>query len=92
MDDNLNRRINDILKSVEGGRRAKPKTDLLAKIEYQIYNQEATIIPIRQLKLIAVAAILLLFVNIITISIYLNQEKHQPEYTTSIIMDYKLYD
>lgn len=92
MHDNLNQRIDAILKSTQGSHRAKPKADLLAKIEYQLYNQKASIIPIRQLRLIAAAAVFLLFINVIAISIYLSQEVPSTEYASSFIMDYKLYE
>lgn len=91
MQENLDQRINDILASTNGSQRAKPRADLLAKIENQTYNKKATIIPLRRLRLVAAA--LLLFINGLAINGYLNQEVNQAEYADrSLIMDYKLYE
>ena len=66
----IDKRINEILESTKGSQRAQPKADLLAKIEGQIYGQEATIIPIGRLRLAVAAAVLLLFINGLAINTY----------------------
>jgi len=88
----IDKRIHNILESTKGSQRAKPKTDLFAKVEQQIYGQGATIIPIRQLKLVVAAAVLLLLINGLAITTFLNQDTKQSEYAEPLIMDYKLYD
>ncbi|MFK7983099.1 MAG: hypothetical protein AB8G86_24180 [Saprospiraceae bacterium] len=93
MKENLNKKINEILDSTKGSQRAKPSNDLLAKIENQIYQQEATIIPLGRLKLVAAVAVFLLLVNGLAISTYLNQVHQPTEYAEqALIMDYKLYE
>ena len=92
MEKDSNKKVDKILKSTVGMRRAKPSTDLLAKIEHQIDGQEAMMIPIRRLRWAAAAAVLLLLVNGLAINTYLNQKDVPTNYAEqSIIMDYKLY-
>ena len=92
MKDNLNKKINEILISTKGSQRAKPSSDLLTKIEHQIYYQGAKIIPLGRIRLVAAAAVFLLLVNGWAINTYLNPANELTEYTEqALIMDYKLY-
>lgn len=96
MQEDLNKRINQILTSIEDSQRAKPKMDLLAKMERQIYEIEGNVIPINRIRLVAAAAAIMLLLNISALNHYLqnrgNVDLVEMDSSTSLITDFKLYD
>lgn len=98
MQKNLDKRINQILDSTKGSQRAKPREQLLAKIESQIYGTTAAIIPLRQLRVVAAAAVLLLMLNGWAVKNYLEKGVYQgkeaavKQASESLILNYKLYE
>mgnify|MGYP000668897645 CR=1 FL=1 len=91
--------IEDVLKSTQGMRRAKPRPDLFVKIEEQIQGVEAKIIPFRRLQIAAAAAVLLMVLNITALSQYTNYiEGEEQELTEmeqseqSLISNFNLYE
>lgn len=92
----VDKRINRILNSTQGSQRAKPKTDLLANIEQQIYEVEGNIIPMNRIRLVAAAAAIMLMLNISVLNYYLQNSGSanlvEMEPSTSLITDFKLYD
>jgi len=96
MNQNKKDKISDILNSMKGSQRAKPSGDLFAKIEHEISGTDTFIIPLRQLKWVAAAAILLLIINGITMQ--QNYKHHKTDTIAksargkSIISNYTLYD
>jgi len=92
MQNDLNQRIEDILESTKGSKRAKPSEDLLQQIEQRI-GVDGMIIPIGRLRLVAAAAALLLLVNILAVNTYLQSEvKENKQPNISLISDFKLYE
>ena len=96
MQENLDKRINSILNSTQGSQRAKPRTDLLANIEREIYEMEGNIIPMNRIRLVAAAAAIMLLLNISVLNHYLQNsgvvDLVEMESSTSLITDFKLYD
>lgn len=96
MQENIDKKINSILNSTQGSQRAKPKTDLLANIERQIYGVEGNIIPMHRIRWVAAAAAIMLMLNISVLNHYLqnsgNVDLVEMEPSTSLITDFKLYD
>lgn len=92
MQNDLNQRINDILNSTKGSQRAKPSGNLLQQIEQGIDLVDRNIIPIKRLRLLAVAAVLLLLVNVFAVNIYWQSEMNKEESSMTLISDYKLYE
>ncbi len=96
MNQNKENEISAILESMKGSQRAKPSMDLFAKIEREINSADTLIIPLRQLKWAAAAAILLLIVNGLTMQQHYNHQKAKSvaEFAEgeSIISNYTLYD
>ena len=91
--------IGEVFNSMQGSRRAKPAPDLFAKIESRLQAPEARIIPMMQIKIAAVAAVLLLVLNTIVLQeiVTTNQEKTSQaleEYQGdhSLISNYKIYE
>lgn len=91
--------IDDVLGSMKESKRAKPHVGLLAKIEQQLFAQEASIISMSQWRLATAVAVLLLVLNVVAIQLYLGNSQtdnmemigngNNPSY---LISDYKLYD
>lgn len=96
MQKNTDKQINDILNSFKGGQRAQPPDDLFIRIEQAIYKQDALVIPMNRLSIIAVAASVMLLMNLFVINHYLNPAKNQElvEYNsmTPLITDFNLYN
>lgn len=96
MQKDINKRIDKILNSTQGSQRAKPKTDLLANIERQIYEVEVSIIPMSRIRLVAAAAAVMLLLNISILNNYLQNSRDmglvEMEHATSLVTDFKLYD
>jgi len=93
MQNDSDKRINDILNSTQGSQRAKPSENLLQQIEDRIDLVDRKIIPIQRLRLLAVAAVLLLLINIFAVSIYWQSEMNKDKQPTmTLISDYKLYE
>lgn len=63
-DNNKGKWLNDVFDSIKGSERAKPNDDLFGKILNKIDAPETQIIPLRQLRFAAAAAIILLVLNI----------------------------
>ncbi len=96
MQKDVNKRINEILNSIEGSQRAKPKMDLLGKMERIIYEIEGIMIPMNRIKLVAAAAAIMLILNLSVLNLYFqsNQEGDllEIQHSTALITDFKLYD
>lgn len=98
MKDNKEKWIADVFDSMKGSRRSKPSADLFAKIEHQLDAPEARVIPINQWKLTAVAAVLLLIMNVfvlrqVTQNNGFGTGETMVEHTSEqLISNYKIYD
>ena len=97
MKKDLNRRIDAIFESTNGMQRAQPNSDLFAKIEGQLNREVGIIIPLKRIRVVAAAVIMLLMVNGFALNFYfkktttnkveLEKRRHQP----SLISDFNLY-
>jgi len=91
-------RFDDIFESMKGSRRAKPSSDLFAKIEAQIDNPEAKVIPMTFRRLAAAAAVLLLLMNGLVLQQFAQNESFAGDQVTSknadqsLISNYKIYE
>lgn len=99
MKDDKEQWIEDVFDSLKGSKRAKPNDDLFARIETEIESPDTKVIPLRQLRMIAAAAIVLLTLNIGALLQYTQSQKSNYEnqvtessHQTSLISDYKLYE
>lgn len=99
MKDNKEKWIEDIFNSLEGSKRAKPNFDLFARIEAEIENIDTKVIPLRQVRMMAAAAIVLLTLNMGVFLQYTQSQEANNENEvietidqSSLISDYKLYD
>ena len=63
--------IDNAMRSLEGSERARPDADLFDKIEQQIDQPAATVIPLNRVRVAAVAAVLLVAVNAYVIRQYM---------------------
>ncbi|MFT5617159.1 MAG: hypothetical protein ACI85I_000375 [Arenicella sp.] len=88
----------EVLNSLDGMQRAKPKADLFAKIEAQVYDSELKIVPKSQFRLAVAATITLLIVNF---SLAMNYTKsngtnanstNQEMTSDKLISNYNLYE
>lgn len=90
--------MNDVLDSVQGSRRAKPHPELFAKIEAAVYAPQSKVIPIRQWRLFAAAAVCLLMLNIFALRKYAQSNVSAKEWLVensveeTIISTYQLYE
>lgn len=99
MDENKKNWIEGVMGSLSGSRRAKPGSDLFSKIETKLLQKETSLVSRNQWRVVAAAAVLLLFLNTIALTQYsklipLNSEEWNAYGVekTSIISDYKLYE
>lgn len=90
--------IEEVFESVEGIHRAEPSANLFAKIEQQVFKEGKTI-SMQKAKLLAVASILLVFVNIFALSKQIKQNSLNIEVITNptssnqdFISNYNLYE
>lgn len=63
MEEDKDKWIEDVLGSMQGSQRAKPNPELYEKIERQLEAPETKIVPMRQWRYAAVAAVLVLVFN-----------------------------
>ena len=99
MKEEKDKRIEDILNSMQGSQRAQPDLELFAKIEQRIDAPEAKIIPMRQWSYAVAAAIVLLVLNTVALrqftqSDYSNTSEMvvtQNE-SRSLISNYRIYE
>ncbi len=74
MENDKEKWIEEVFESIQGSKRAKPSPGLFAKIEAQIDNPDAVIIPMFQRRVAAAAAILLLALNVFALRQYMQQD------------------
>jgi hypothetical protein len=97
MDDQKTRWVEEVLESTKGIERAKPNSNLFAKIEAKISNKDAKIIPIYIKKYAGVAAAVLLLLNGYAIKNSLEnnnqvaQTTESTEATESLISNFNIY-
>jgi hypothetical protein len=91
--------IATVFDSIRGMQRAKPDPGLFAKIEQQLYAPETSVIPMRQWRLAAAAAVLLLVLNVVTMHRYRQSAalsstelRTDDGSTQQLISDYNLYE
>jgi hypothetical protein len=91
--------INGVLGSLASIQRAKPKQDLFSKIQKEIAKPEGKVISMRQLRITAAAAVLLLTINVFLLTQYAkSSQKNTTEWVTEVdaneqlISNYNLYE
>ena len=91
--------IEDVMKSIDGSQRASPSADLFSKIESLIDSAEAKIVPVRQWRMIAVAATLVLVLNVFALrQVSRTYASTAGDYYTEggsyqqLISDFKIYE
>jgi hypothetical protein len=55
--------IDDVLNSLQGSQRAQARDDLFEQIEAKLSRPKAKIIPMKQLRMVAAASVILLLLN-----------------------------
>lgn len=92
--------IEEIFDSLEGIKRAKPDINLYATIENQLFSEESKVIPINRLRIAAVAAILILLINVISLKVYTYssnsantvESQTSNNYNQQLISNFKIYE
>ncbi|WP_020566659.1 hypothetical protein [Neolewinella persica] len=88
--------LEDALEQLKKLPRATPPPDLLGRIESRLGKVEAKVIPMKQWRMIAAAACVLVALNVTALSNYLNSASQQTaQYDTSsdaLISDFQLYE
>ncbi|MEZ4850474.1 MAG: hypothetical protein R3B93_18055 [Bacteroidia bacterium] len=91
--------IEDVFQSMKGSKKAQPRPELLAKIEDQITDSREKVIPMRQWKYAAAAAVVIIFMNVSALLYYNQTAKGTYEdvaaaevYSKSLISNYKIYE
>lgn len=99
MKEEKDKRIEDILSSMQGSQRAQPDLELFAKIEQRIDAPEAKIIPMRQWSYAVAAAIVLLILNTVALRQFTQSDySNTPEMVVtqndsrSLISNYRIYE
>lgn len=99
MKEEKDKRIEDILSSMQGSQRAQPDLELFAKIEQRIDAPEAKIIPMRQWSYAVAAAIVLLILNTVALRQFTRSDySNTPEMVVtqndsrSLISNYRIYE
>ncbi len=99
MKNNQEKWVNEVVESMKGSQRAKPAPELLGKITHQLFDQKAKVLSIRQWRIIAIAATLILALNILAISQLSSNNKavntqmaEKNSGQQDIISNYKLYE
>lgn len=69
----------NIFNSMKGSQRAKPQSELFAKIESQIASSEVKVLHMLPFKYVAAAAILICLLNTSALLLYTQQNKTQPQ-------------
>lgn len=88
-----------VFQSMKSSQRAKPRPELLAKIEDRIKDSTSKVIPLHQWRYAAAAAVLILFANTSALLFY-NQYEEVPvaeavvadAYSQSLISNYQIYE
>ena len=99
MNDEKEKRMEEVFQSMKGSHRAKPSPELFAKIESQIEVSKGKLIPLHQWKYAAAAAALVLFINV-TALLYYDQHAGVANedvavvdtYSESLISTYQIYE
>ena len=91
--------IEGVFDSLKGSERAVPKAELFAKIKQEITSSEAKVVSIRQWRMTAAAAILLLLTNTYIIQQFSQnnlptaQEKLSEDgYQSTLLSNYEIYE
>lgn len=91
--------INDVFNSTQGMQRSQAPIDLFDKIEARIDQKDAKIIPIQQWRAAAVAAVVLIAVNLFALQQYsqnntsgLSIESNEYADSQSFTSSYQLYE
>lgn len=102
MRDEKEKWIEAVFNSVKDSKRAKPSSDLFAKIEQQISQPKAKVISMRQIALGIAAAILILIFNIFAMRQFVNQRQDfntnvydvviSDVSSQTLISNYKIYE
>lgn len=97
MEQNIDKKVDRVIGSFKGSARAQPSPELYDRIASKIFQQEASMIPIRTIWLSIAAAVLLIFINIAAISSNtmnqksgLDQNKTADSY--SVLSNYNIYE
>ena len=82
----------DILKSLDGIKKAEPGADLFAKITAQLPEEnDVKIIPLQRLVWLAAAASIVIAINIHVFNTQNNTDANSTSETTELLNDYVLY-
>jgi hypothetical protein len=91
--------MDDVFESMKGSHRAKPRPELFARIEDQIYAPTAKVIPVFKLRVATAAAIFLLIFNVVSMRHYAqNAQVETAEYIVEnesdqqLISNFNLYE
>lgn len=94
-----NKWVDEVMNSLEGSRRAEPPASLLAKIEAQLSQEPIAQIPVRNLRWLMAAAVLLLSINLFSLRIAQSKQQHPAtnvvlanEEAESLLPTYILYE
>lgn len=99
MNDEKEKWMEDVFQSMKGSQRAKPRPDLLVKIQNRIGVVDAKIVPLRQWRYVTAAAILLLLIDMSAL-VYFSQHNQVnyedvavvDTYNQSLISSYQIYE
>jgi hypothetical protein len=88
--------LDEALKQLRKLPRATPPPGLLSRIEARIGNAEAKVIPMKQWRMMAAAACMLVVLNVTALANYMNESSGlTAQYNTSndaLISDFQLYE
>lgn len=99
MDRDQDKWMENIFHSMKGSQRAQPPSNLFTKIESQITSSKVKIVPRLSLRFVAVAATLILVLNISALLVYTQQNKAsqmhsalQDSDNNTLITSFQIYD
>lgn len=100
MKDKREKWISDVFNSLQGSRRAQPPEDLFGRLEQRLWKMpEAKVRPLLPWRLAAVAAVLLLTLNVLALQQFSQSPHYQSEEwgeerlaDPALISNYKLYE
>ncbi|MEM7572120.1 MAG: hypothetical protein AAF433_04435 [Bacteroidota bacterium] len=99
MKQSANKWIDEVMNSLEGSRRAEPPASLLTKIEAELSRESIARIPVKNLRWLMAAAVLLLSINLISLRIAQAERQHPAmnvvlanEEVESLLPTYILYE
>lgn len=91
--------IEDVFQSMKGSQRAKPNSNLLAKIDEKIASSSTNVIPLTQWRYAAAAAVLVLLINTSALFYYgkqnevpYNEVPITGTYSQPLINTYQIYE